>query len=219
LVVVAIIPACNEQESIGNIVLLTRQYVNKVIVVDDGSTDNTASVASKSGAIVIGNVANKGYGFAIRKGFEFTKDADRIVTLDADGQHNPNEILRLLECDADIVIGSRFMLDNIKIPFYRRLGIWIITLAFNIGHKPITDSQSGMRAYKRKVIDALKLEEDGFGHITEILIKARKQGFIIKEVPIACTYRNLSKDSHMNPFKHGFSVLMCTLKWRIRAWN
>ena len=155
-------------------------------------------------------------------GLSITRDADIVVVLDADLQHDPDEIPKLIEPIqkglADVVIGSRFLLPH-KIPTYRKFGIWVITLAYNFGHKPITDAQSGFRAYSRKFLDSIKLEDNGFAHSTEILIKARKQYFRIVEVPISCIYHNLEQDSHSNPIKHGLSVLLKTIYWRIREWN
>lgn len=218
-----VIPAHNEDRTVGKVVFDSLKHANRVIVVDDGSTDDTVDVARDNGAKVIELGKNYGYGFAITTGFNVAKEIyDIVVTIDADGQHNPSEIPILLEPivkdEADIVIGSRFLQD-IKIPFYRRFGIWLITLAFNLGKSNITDSQSGFRAFKSDVLRELNIEETGFGQTTEIMIKARKHGYRIKEVPISCSYRNLKEDSHMNPLRHGFDVIWATIKWRVKECN
>jgi glycosyltransferase involved in cell wall biosynthesis len=173
--------------------------------------------------------------------------ADIIVTLDSDGQHNPNEIPQvlkpILEGRADLVVGSRFMshkdyLDEAsyacgtyyfekqeygaihrKIPCYRKFGIDIINWLYNVcnGNKLI-DTQSCFRAYTRQLIEKLTIEEDGFGFSTEVLIKARKKKVRMVEVPISCIYHRLEQDSTMNPLKHGFLVAYKTVKWRIKLW-
>lgn len=217
-----IIPCHNEAYTIGGIVKDCLKY-GTVIVVDDGSKDTTALLARSCGAEVYCHPKNYGYGTAIKTGFTVTKNFDIVVTIDGDNQHNADEMPRLINAIGDgydVVIGSRFLKSNqIKIPAYRRFGIWVINLAYNFGHKSITDSQSGFRAYSRKFLDSIELKENGFGSIIEILVKARKKGFIIIEVPISCTYHNLEQDSHLNPFRHGFDVIMKAIWWRLRERN
>lgn len=217
------IPAHNEERTVGKVVFEALKHVNRVIVVDDGSTDDTADVARDNGAKVQELGKNYGYGYAITSGFNIGKAlCDIVVTLDADGQHDAREIPKLIEPlikdEADIVIGSRFLQD-IKIPIYRRFGIWMITTVFNFGRSNITDSQSGFRVFKSDVLRELDIQESGFGQTTEIMIKARKHGYRIKEVPVSCSYRNLQEDSHMNPLRHGLDVIWATIKWRVKERN
>ena len=217
-----VIPCHNEAEYIGGVINKAVKY-GKVFVIDDGSTDTTAILSRSMGAEVYCLPKNMGAGAASRVGFAATKNFDVIVTLDGDAQHDPDEMPRLINAirdGYDVVIGSRFLSKNqIKMPIYRRFGNWLITLAFNFGHTPIKDSQSGFRAFTRKALDQLGYKENGFGFATEMIIKARKQGLKICEVPISCSYHNLAQDSHMNPFSHGFGVIVKTLEWRIREWN
>jgi glycosyltransferase involved in cell wall biosynthesis len=218
--IAVIIPAHNEAPHISEVIKKCLKYTKSVFVIDDGSTDTTAILSRSSGAEVYCHPKNMGVGAALKTGFAVTKNFDTVITIDGDGQHNADDMPKLIQASkyVDAVIGSRFI-DGIKIPVYRRFGIWVITLAYNFGHKPITDSQSGFRAYSRKFLDSLQFTENGFGSITEILIKARKQGFKIAEVPISCSYRSLSQDSHMNPIRHGLSALWKTIYWRLREWN
>ncbi len=152
-----IIPAYNEELTIGSVVALARKY-GDVLVVDDGSSDRTSEIAQNAGAIVVKHETNMGKGAALRTGFDYAlaNGYDAAVCLDADGQHNPGEIPKLLEPilkdEADMVIGSRF-LDGAKksIPLYRRLGLWILNTTTNAslnGNLKVTDSQSGFRAMK-----------------------------------------------------------------------
>jgi glycosyltransferase involved in cell wall biosynthesis len=217
-----IIPCHNEALYIADVVKKAKKY-GTVIVADDGSTDATAIEARHSGAEVYCLPKNMGAGAASRVGFAASKNFDIIVTLDGDAQHDPDDMPRLLNAikdGYDVVIGSRFLSSKqIKMPIYRRFGNWLITLSFNFGHKPIKDSQSGFRAFTRKALDKLDYKENGFGFATEMIIKARKQGLRICEVPISCSYHNLAQDSHMNPFSHGFGVIVKTVEWRIREKN
>src|SRR5665647_394239 len=131
------IPAFNEEIAIGSVVLRAKRYADSIIVVDDGSDDHTVDVAESVGAEVIRHLANQGYGSAIRTCFETARqrDAGVLVTLDGDGQHNPDDIPRLLnamqETGADIVIGSRFIDHSVyqKIPFYRMVGMKLLDRA------------------------------------------------------------------------------------------
>jgi GT2 family glycosyltransferase len=142
--------------------------------------------------------------------------------LDGDGQHNPDEVPNvvepILQDRADIVIGSRFLNKDYTIRKYRKLGIDAITWALNTGAKTkLTDGQCCFRAFSR---DALKkilpVEEDGFGFSVEMIVKARRLGLRIIEVPVSCIYHEDSRDdSTINPIWHGVSVLASTIKWRL----
>ena len=180
-------------------------------MVDDGSEDKTAEIARLAGALVIEHESNMGKGAAIKTAFERAKilDMDILVLLDADGQHNPDEIPDLvkpiLENKADIVIGSRFMGDGYDIPLYRRFGQEVLTKATNMtSNVNVTDSQSGFRAFSKNALD-LNLSESGFSIESEIIVDATRKGLKIKEVPISCRYD--VEGSTLNPIVHGFGVL------------
>lgn len=219
--IIAAIPCFNEQDFIGDIVTSAKQYVDKVIVIDDGSTDNTSEVAKAAGAEVIRHEVRRGAGFATKSGFEAAKanNADVLVTLDGDGQHNPAEITRLLSAivpqEADLVIGSRFLKAETNMPRYRKFGIDVITWLYNFGSRvKVSDSQSCFRAYSRRLLEAINTLEKGFGFSVELLIQARKRGFKITEVPISCVYH--SQGSSLNPVIHGVGVAMSVIKLRLR---
>jgi glycosyltransferase involved in cell wall biosynthesis len=218
--VIAVIPCLNEDRFIADIVVKARKYVNKVIVVDDGSNDKTAEVAGKSGAEVIKHAVRQGAGAATRSGFDaaWQAGADIVVTLDGDGQHNPDEIPSLLkplqENTADFVIGSRF-LGEARAPEYRRLGINIITWLYNFGHKKkIIDSQSGFRAFNRLALSSMHITYAGFGFSIECLVQARKRKLRISEVPISCIYHDFG--STESPWIHGLSVAMAVVEIRLK---
>jgi len=213
--IVAVIPAYNEERSIAKVVLRTRQKVDRVIVIDDGSTDATAEIGEALGATVIRHRKNLGYGAAMRSAFEAVKElhVTAMVTLDADGQHDPKEIPLLLKriLDGfDIVIGSRLS-GKAKIPHYRRYGISILNFAMRKAHVDVTDSQSGYRAYSRKALDQVHPTEDGMSAGVEILLQARNYGLKICEVPIKCDY-SIDKPFRKNPLSHGAGVLAGILR-------
>lgn len=219
--VIAVIPCYNEGPFIGEVVSKARKYVDLVIVVDDGSHDGTAEAARAAGALVVKHTFNRGYGEAIRSCFEAAKanDADILVILDGDGQHNSAEVARLLapilNGRADLVIGSRFLGGRSSVPRYRRFGIGVITFLFNLGSRvKVSDSQSGFRAYSRRILDVFSLTEKGMGISVELLIKARGKGFIIQEVPISCSYH--AKSSTLNPVRHGLGVALTVMKLRFK---
>ncbi|MDH5696408.1 MAG: glycosyltransferase family 2 protein [Dehalococcoidia bacterium] len=219
--IIAGIPAYNEEQFIGEVVSKARRYVDEVIVVDDGSTDNTSEAAQATGAEVIKHKTCQGAGAATKTAFEAAKrsHADILVTLDGDGQHNPDEIPQLLtpilNREADLVIGSRFLQSNLRqIPKYRKFGIDVITFFYNFGSKVrISDSQCCFRAHNRRLIEAVNITEAGFGFSVQVLIQARKKGFIIKEVPISCIYH--SQGSSLNPITHGLVVAFDVIKHRL----
>jgi glycosyltransferase involved in cell wall biosynthesis len=224
--VVAAIPCYNTQEHIADLVVKINKYVDEVIVIDDGSTDMTADVAKRAGAKVISHKKNKGYGEAIKSCFASTQanQADVLIIMDGDGQHDPDEIYRLLlpisREDADIVIGSRFLADGKKMPCYRKFGIGIINYVWNFGAKlKLSDTQSGFRAYNRKAIDGLKFTEKGMSISIEIIEKARRMGLNIKEVPITCSYENNNSRLNSKAFIHGFKVALAVLRIRLNSNN
>ncbi len=213
------LPAYNEEKNIASVIMKLKKVSDQIIVCDDGSTDLTGPIAEKMGAIVITHPKNLGYGAGIRS--LFTKfmelDADILVTFDADGQHRVEDIATVIEPitknEADIAIGSRFLgNDNTNVPTYRKIGIKTITNLTNVGTETkLTDSQSGFRAYHKRVIPDILPSEHGMGVSTEILIKANKKEFRIKEVPIRVLYEGDTSTHH--PVSHGVSVILSTMKF------
>lgn len=216
--VVACIPAYNEERTIARVVVEAQRYVDKVIVCDDGSTDLTGEIARRLGAEVIRHERNMGYGAALSSLFKAARglNASAMVVLDADLQHNPSDIPRLLSPvvrgEADIVIGSRFLGKEGGVPKYRGLGIRLITnFAKGVSYKDITDAQSGFRAYSRRAINSITPSEQGMGASTEILLKAKEIGLRVVEVPIRISY-DVEKPSTHNPLLHGLDVILSTVK-------
>ena len=213
------IPAYNEEKNIASIIVKLKKIAQKIIVCNDGSTDLTGEIAQKLGAIVINHPKNLGYGSGIRSIFQKAKeiDSDILVTFDADGQHQVEDIKKVIEPilknEVDMVIGSRFLENkNVSTPEYRKIGIKLITKVTNSTLKEkITDSQSGFRAYNKDVITKLDPGDVGMGISTEILIKASSYGFKIAEVPINILYEG--NTSTHNPVSHGTSVLLSTIKY------
>jgi glycosyltransferase involved in cell wall biosynthesis len=222
--IIGAIPAYNEEKTIAKVILLAQKYVDKVIVCDDGSTDMTTEIAKKMGADVIRHEKNMGYGAAIQSLFKRARelDADVMVTLDGDGQHNPEEIPALikpvLKDDVDVAVGSRFLDKKQKrgIPLYRRLGIRTITKLVSIATRnKMSDAQHGFRAYGRKALENLDIFENGMGVSVEILMKAKDGGLRVMEVPIGCNYHGLEKTSTHSPLRHGASIVMSIVKLMI----
>lgn len=216
----AAIPAYNEANHIGGVILKAIKHVDEVIVVDDGSTDDTAQVSESTGAIVLRNSENQGAGQATRICFQqaLKRKADVLVTVDGDGQHDadeiPNVVGPLLDGEADLVIGSRFLGTDSNIPGYRRFGINIITFLLNFASgTKVSDSQSCFRAFSRKAIEVLNITEKGFGFSIQLLIQARQRKLTIKEVPVSVIYH--SDGSTLNPVVHGLGVAFSVIKLRI----
>ena len=213
------IPAFNEEKNIASIIQKLSKVADIVIVCNDGSTDNTAKIAEKMGAIVITHQQNLGYGAAIRSLFLKARelDSDMLVTLDSDGQHRISDVLPIVDPiiknQADLVIGSRFLTENQKdMPKYRKIGIKMITTLANTSlDESVTDSQSGFRAYGKNILFEITPSEKGMGVSNEILMKASKKNFKIIEVPIVVSYEGDTSTQH--PLSHGVSVTLSTLKF------
>ncbi|MDP4117489.1 MAG: glycosyltransferase family 2 protein [Bacteroidota bacterium] len=216
--IIAAMPAYNEGHAIAEVIMGCRKYVDKVVVVDDGSVDNTAEIAESLGGYVVKHERNKGYGAAIKSCFKLARElhADAMVIIDSDGQHNPDEIPLLLEPlkhGADLVIGSRFINGNGKnVPAYRKIGMKILDFAtYLAGGIRVTDSQSGFRAYGKKAIENIWLKGDGMSVGSEILLNMRDHNLKFAEVEIHCRY-DLEQCSSQNPFAHGLGVMLQILK-------
>ena len=214
----ACIPAYNEENTISDLVKSTKKFVDKVVVCDDGSTDKTLDNAKLAGAEIISHKKNQGYGAAIISLFDYCRmqNADVMITLDGDGQHDPNQIPILLDTisqhNVDVVLGSRFLDDNTITPGYRKRGIKIITSAANFGADfKVSDAQSGFRAYSKNAIDAIHPTEQRMAVSTEILLKISNKGLSLAEVPITTSYDG--DTSEQNPVPHGVSVLINTIKY------
>ncbi|WXG44789.1 MAG: glycosyltransferase family 2 protein [Promethearchaeati archaeon SRVP18_Atabeyarchaeia-1] len=218
LILVAI-PAYNEEKSISSVLLKSKMYATLIVVCDDGSHDGTSRIAKASGAIVVRHEANLGYGAALSTLFESARriGPDVMLTLDADGQHNPADIPKLAEPIlkgwSDIVIGSRFLSNagEERLPPYRKVGIRVITrLTKRASYDTITDAQSGFRAYGRRAIRDICPKIKGMGASTEIIIRAKQLDLRIREMPIIASYYHKKRSE--NPIAHGLEVMMSTLE-------
>jgi glycosyltransferase involved in cell wall biosynthesis len=199
------------------VVLEAQKYADKVVVCDDGSSDLTGTIAGRLGAEVVKHERNMGYGAAIQSLFNRARelDADILVTLDGDGQHDPAEvpvvIRPVVDGEADIVVGSRFTggRSASAMRWHRRAGVKFITKLLNgsLNENSVRDAQSGFRAYSRRSLDSLVMHEDGMGISAETLIKAGRLGLKICEVPCSCSYGNGVETSTQNSVKHGVGVV------------
>lgn len=195
--VIAVIPAYKEETTIADVLTRTRSFVDEMIVVNDGSPDDTARVARAHGAFVVSHIINRGLGAAIGTGFAAAKKrgADVVITLDADGQHDPAEIPKFVEAvqkGADVVIGSR-MLTRTGMPWYRQVANMlgnISTLVLFGAY--VTDSQSGFRAFTKNALAKIEIKTNRMEVSSELIAEAKTHGFKIVEVPIKAIYTDYS---------------------------
>ncbi len=189
-----LVPAFNEEVHIAEVITGARRYVDKVVVVDDGSTDSTAEIAESSGAEVIRHQINLGKGASLKTGFEraFARGFDPVIVLDGDGQHDPREIPLFLETaeksGADIVVGNR--MGNIKsMPLIRYLTNRLTSFFVSrLAKQSVPDSQCGYRLVNRKAFRSLKLKTVRYDTETEMLIEAGRAGCRIASAPIKTIY-------------------------------
>ncbi|SFL65310.1 Glycosyl transferase family 2 [Halogranum rubrum] len=216
------IPAYNEAQTIGDVVRRAKPFTDEVIVVDDGSSDSTVSVAREAGATVVEHVENRGYGAALRTAFReaYRRNATQLVTLDADGQHDPRDIPKLLnsqkKLDVEVVVGSRFVDDgSCDAPLYRLFGLRVINLLTNLSlgvvrsDSWVTDTQSGFRAYDERAIKTLATDRtigESMSASTDILYHAHRHGYSIKEAGIDVSY-DVDSPSSVNPLVHGLTLV------------
>jgi len=213
-----VIPVFNEEVTIGNVVTRTKKTLEQlgvsyeILVVDDGSVDRSADIAQELKAHVL-REAHQGKGYALRYGFRQTR-GELVVTLDADGSHQPEEIPLVLryirENKADFVIGSRFMnseANKTKIPKLNRTGNKMFNdlIGYLTGVK-ISDSQSGFRAIRSSLIKRMKLSSHGYEVESEMLVKALKMGARVAETPISFDQRTVG-NSKLDPIRDGARIL------------
>ncbi|WP_336135440.1 glycosyltransferase family 2 protein [Natronomonas amylolytica] len=216
------VPAYNEAQSIASVVANAKAYADDVLVVDDGSDDDTRERALDAGAKVATHETNMGYGATLGTIFQYAyaMDVDHLVTIDGDGQHDPGDIPKLVEAQqssgADIVIGSRFADGaDTDIPTYRRAGLAVVNALTNAGLRlrysspGVSDTQSGFRTYRRSAIEAIVLADDigtGMGASLDILFQAAREGNDIEEVPTTIDY-DIDDPSSQSPLVHGLGLL------------
>ncbi len=215
------IPTYNAESTIKQAIVQCKEFADMVLVVNDGSTDNSELVAREAGAEVVSHKMNRGYGGAIKTSLQegLKRNAKVTITFDADLQHDAKDIPKLvkpiLSNEVDIVIGSRFLEDNDQVKPYRKFGIQLITKMVSsfIGN-PIKDAESGFRAYSQESLHQIIpiLETEGMGMSAEILLKASVQKLKIIEIPRKEMYPEGVKTSSKNPLRHGLSVLLTIFK-------
>jgi glycosyltransferase involved in cell wall biosynthesis len=206
--VVIIIPAYNEEKNIKSIINSCQLLgYNHIIVVDDGSTDNTAAIAREAGAVVVSHIINRGAGAATQTGLQAARllNADVAVTIDADEQHKPQDIKSLINVLAaeksDVVIGSRFMNHENRVPLIRRLFNRIANIiTYFLSGIMLTDSQSGLKAFSRKALETINISSNGFEFSSEIIREAHYYQLSITEVPVSVVYTpySLSKGQNLS---------------------
>lgn len=210
--IVAAIPAFNEGVAIGSVILKAKQYANEVVVIDDGSTDDTAEVAALAGAYVIRHARNLGKGMAIRSAWLYARQSrpDALVLIDGDHQHEPNDIPRLIEPvlgdNADVVLGVRWGKTS-GMPTYRRIGKRVLDYATSAGVKGgmVTDSQCGYRVFSKKALGLIEPAEAGQGVESQMLVEAQEKGLRIQEMDIRARYD--VEGSTYPAGRHGLGVL------------
>jgi len=223
LLIVAGVPAYNEEKTIARVVLGAQRHAHIVVVCDDGSSDLTGEIAERLGAVVVRHDRNLGYGAALQSLFKQARElkADVLVTFDSDGQHDPAQIpllVKPIEDDvAEVVLGSRFMDKNgtAEMPKYRQLGVKVITkLANASGKNGFSDAQSGFRAYSKIALNRLSLTEKGMGASVELLREISKSDLRVCEVPISCKYTASVgvATSSENAVTHGLGLVMSIVK-------
>jgi glycosyltransferase involved in cell wall biosynthesis len=218
--VFALIPALNAEKTIGDVVRDSVPHVESVVVIDDGSTDRTGDVSRANGATVLRHEVNQGKGASLKTGFRYAIENgyDGVVTLDADGQHLPSEIPKILraheESGADLVIGGRAHLFGEMLPRRRianRFSAW--TIAKCAGTR-VTDSQSGFRFYSTKLLGAVKLRTDGFDMESEVIVRAGRGGFKIITTPISLGFIDGISTSHYKPLKDTMRIAWTVIRAR-----
>jgi len=218
--VAVIIPALNAAKSIAPIITGAKEHVERVVVIDDGSSDGTGDVARAAGAIVIRHDVNRGKGGALKSGFLWAleQQLDGVITLDADGQHLPRQIPEFIEhrraTGADLIIGGRAHLFDGMLPRRRmanRFSAWAVAKA---SRTKIKDSQSGFRFYSSRVLREIPLRAEGFDMETEVIIRAGVRGLRVEQIPIDLGFVDGLSTSHYKPLLDTFRIAWTAFRAR-----
>ncbi|HYM61181.1 MAG TPA: glycosyltransferase family 2 protein [Thermoanaerobaculia bacterium] len=216
----ALIPALNAARTIEPVILAARNELQHVVVIDDGSSDDTAAVAGRAGATVLRHPRNRGKGGALKTGFQYVVENgfDAAITLDADGQHLPREIPKFLtarrDSGADLIIGGRAHLFEKMLPrrrFANRLSAAIISWA---ARTEITDSQSGFRYYSARLLREIRLRSEGFDLESEVIIRAGVRGFPVITIPIDLGFVDGLATSHYKPLADSLRIAWTGIRAR-----
>jgi UDP-N-acetylglucosamine---dolichyl-phosphate N-acetylglucosaminyltransferase len=216
--VLGLIPAYDAQGMVGGVVEKALKYLPEVLVVDDGSSDNTAGEAGGAGARIISHPRNMGKGAALKTGFKYAleKEYDAVLTMDADGQHDPDEIPKLLSAassDAGIVVGARLS-ERDKIPpaRYRANMVGVKCISWR-ARNPLMDSQSGFRIYSAELLREMTVKSSGFEAESEMLMRAGIMGYRIISVPVRTIYSEEAlKRSHFRTVPDTYHICIMFLK-------
>ncbi len=208
--VIAIIPALNEENSIESVVSAVKKYVDEVLVVDDGSNDATANIAKDAGATVLTHDLNRGQGAALQTGHDYAKNigADYVVHFDADGQFDPKEIQPALDAlkksGADVLFGSRFLDKKGDVPFTKRYILLPISRLINalFGTPYMSDVHNGFRILNKKTFSVIHIEQDRMAHATEIPALVKEHRLKYMEFPVTVKYFEYGQN-----VRGGFGIL------------
>jgi len=213
----ALIPAYMEQRMIRDVVFRVREYISDVIVIDDGSLDRTSEEAAAAGAVVIRHARNLGKGVAINTGFDYARknNFNYLITMDADGQHDPADIPRFVEAyertGIPVLIGNR-MGERSAMPLMRKLTnlsmSWMLSRAMK---QYVPDTQCGFRLYRCNVLPFIEVMSTRYAAESEILLHIAARGIRVDSVPIAVIYRN--ERSKINPFRDTLRFLFMLAKY------
>ena len=216
---IAVIPAHNEEQRVATVVQGALKFADKVIVVDDGSTDKTAQAAKDAGATTLTHLINLGKGATLKTGTiaAIKLGADIIIHLDADGQHDPSEIQSVstpvIEGSSDISLGVRATPQYKRMPFVLRLGNSFFKRLSNIFFSVrVDDPLSGFRVFRKEAYQHIEWESSGYTVEMEILYRANRNGLKISEVPIKTVYLDRYKGTTVFD---GFDILWKMIIWRL----
>ena len=210
-----VIPAHNEEKHIEGVIKNTKKFAKNILVVDDGSKDKTSVIAERSGAFVLKHIVNLGKGAALKTGCEYAikKGAEKIVVLDADGQHDPKEIPEFIKAldNADIVFGYRRL--NKNMPFVLRYGNWFIFFMAKLlfGLK-IADTQCGYRAFRSNAYNKIKWNAVDYSMESEMIANAGKAHLRYKQIPIETIYSDKYKGTTVID---GFKIVLNMVWWKL----
>ena len=205
---IALIPAYNEEATITDVIHHTKPFVDKILVINDGSTDATKQVSIQAGAEVIDNIVNRGLGQTMKRGYEeaLRLDADIVVQLDADSQYLAKEIPLLiqpiLDNEADLVLGSRLENIQYKMPTFKKIGNKAFSSVLRmLTGADVSDGQTGFRAMRREVLETA-MPDNKYTYTQEMIIKTAKEGWRIRSIPITFVER---ADGESRLISHPFS--------------